>query len=134
MYAELLQQRGACTIQASNAREALRAALELQPDLVVTDVRLGEGASGLALTRYLKRRVTPPIPVIVLTAYLLPGATRTARRAGCDRFLSKPCMPEVLADAIRELLGQRATDTLPPPMVAAPKSHHVRASRASSPP
>jgi len=104
MYAELLQQRGAWTIQASNARDALRAAIELQPDVVVTDVSLGGRSSGLALTRYLKRHVTPQIPVIVLSGYLLPGTTRTARRAGCDRFLTKPCVPEVLADTIHELL------------------------------
>lgn len=105
MYAELLQQRGACTIQASNARDALRAAIELQPDVVVTDAGLGRGGSGLALTRFLKRYLTPRIPVIVLTGSLLPGATSTGRRAGCDRFLTKPCVPEVLVDAIRELLA-----------------------------
>jgi len=103
MYAELLQQKGACTIQASTARDALRAAIELHPDVVVTDVSLRGRGSGLALTRYLKRHLTPPIPVILLTCYLLPGATTKARRAGCDRFLAKPCVPDVL-DTIRELL------------------------------
>src|SRR5262249_4430946 len=91
MYAQWLQYLGATTIQASSVHDALRAAVELHPDIVVTGVGLAGRTSGLALTRYLKRpSVAHHLPVIVLTADISPEVSRLARQAGCDRFLTKP--------------------------------------------
>jgi hypothetical protein len=36
---------------------------------------------------------TQHIPIVVLIAHALPGTEKTARAAGCDAFLVKPCVP-----------------------------------------
>ena len=46
---------------------------------------------------------THDIPILALTA--VPGARETSRAAGCDAFLAKPCLPELVWWQIRELLG-----------------------------
>jgi CheY-like chemotaxis protein len=111
MYALWLQSLGAMTIQVSSARDAFRAAVELQPDVVVTDVRLAGRANGLALARCLKRHsTTRPVPVIVLSASVSPRLSALAQHAGCDLLLTKPCPPDVLSDTIRGLLPAGRTN------------------------
>lgn len=43
-------------------------------------------------------------PVIMVSAHAFPEVARRAMEAGCVRFLSKPCMPETLADTVREVI------------------------------
>jgi CheY-like chemotaxis protein len=48
------------------------------------------------------------IPVIALTGHALTGSEHTAREAGCDRFLTKPCAPAVLGQEIpQDAAGRR---------------------------
>ena len=101
MYAEWLRQQGCCTLQAENAADAYRMALELAPEVVVTDVRLVGGEDGLTLTRRLKEDShTKNVAVVVLSGYVFTTDDEAARRAGCDLVLHKPCLPDALAQAI----------------------------------
>ena len=47
---------------------------------------------------------TKAIPVIVLTACGWRSERDRARAAGCDVFLAKPCLPDLLVREIRRLL------------------------------
>jgi CheY-like chemotaxis protein len=108
MYAQWLQLRGDCTLQAGSAADGMRLALELHPDVVVTDARLPGSMDGLALTATLKHdHTTSALPVVVLTGSGFAHDSQDARRAGCDRLLPKPCLPEKLAQSIDELLRSR---------------------------
>ena len=51
---------------------------------------------------------TKRIPVIVLTARAWEGDRERALGCGCDLFLAKPCLPQVLTQAIRRLLTHGA--------------------------
>ena len=109
MYAEWFQQHGCCTLQAANARDAYRIALELQLDVVVTAIKLPGSLNGLDLTARLKsHNVTRRLPVLVLTGYVHGQGPDDAGRAGCDRFLTKPCSPEVLGESVDAVLRERA--------------------------
>jgi len=104
MYAEWLRQQGCCTLQAENAADAYRMAVELTPEVVVTDVRLVGGEDGLTLTRRLKQDShTRDVAVVVLSGYVFTTDDDAARRAGCDLVLHKPCLPDALGHAIDEL-------------------------------
>lgn len=60
----------------------------LRPDVVVMDLYM-PGLDGLRTTRCLKADPrTRPIPVILCTS---EAAEDSAREAGCDDFLRKPC-------------------------------------------
>jgi DNA-binding NarL/FixJ family response regulator len=90
--------------EAADGREAERLAQELQPDLVLMDVRM-PGEDGLAATRWIKSRL-PACRVIVLS--IEPTAEREALAAGADAFACKCESPErLLAQLAR--LGFRPT-------------------------
>ena len=55
MYAEWFRRKGYCTLQAATASDGLRLALELAPDVVVTDIKLPGAMDGLDLTETLKQ-------------------------------------------------------------------------------
>jgi two-component system, OmpR family, phosphate regulon response regulator PhoB len=110
MYAEWFRRKGYCTLQAATASDGLRLATELAPDIVVTDIKLPGSMDGLDLTETLKQdQSTRALPVVILTGCAFERDREQANRAGCDRFLTKPCLPEVLATSIEEVLsGQRS--------------------------
>ena len=63
---------------------------------------------GWEATRRLKSDPrTAQILVVALTGHALAGHQEGARRAGCDSFVTKPCLPDELVDEIRRLLAIR---------------------------
>lgn len=104
MYAQYLRFHGYEIAEADNGQEALKQAAALRPDVIVMDLSL-PGMDGWEATRRLKQEpLTRDIPVIALTGHALTGSEHTAREAGCDRFLTKPCAPAVLGQEIRKML------------------------------
>jgi two-component system, cell cycle response regulator DivK len=64
---------------------------------------------GWEATRRLKADLrTAGIPVVALTGHALAGISEGARKAGCDAFVTKPCLPEDLVKEIRRILGSPA--------------------------
>jgi CheY-like chemotaxis protein len=47
---------------------------------------------------------TKHIPVVALTGHALAGASEGARKAGCDSFVTKPCLPDDLVVEVRRML------------------------------
>jgi CheY-like chemotaxis protein len=110
MYAQYLRFHGYEIAEADNGQEALKQAAALLPDVIVMDLSL-PGMDGWEATRRLKQEpLTRDIPVIALTGHALTGSEHTAREAGCDRFLTKPCAPAVLGQEIRKMLPGAAPE------------------------
>jgi CheY-like chemotaxis protein len=42
---------------------------------------------------------------VALTGHALAGASEGARKAGCDSFVTKPCLPDDLVVEVRRMLG-----------------------------
>ena len=105
MYAEYLQFSGFRVAEARNGNEAVTQALSLRPDLILMDLSL-PGMDGWEATRVLKADDrTRHIPVVALTGHALAGASEGARKAGCDSFVTKPCLPDDLVVEVRRMLG-----------------------------
>jgi CheY-like chemotaxis protein len=104
MYAQFLTFSGFRVAEAANGKEALEKAAELMPDLVVMDLSLPV-MDGWEATRRLKNDArTRTIPVLALTGHALGRHSEGARDAGCDGFVTKPCLPEDLVTEIRRML------------------------------
>jgi len=104
MYAEYLKYSGFRVAEARNGLEALEIAQKLLPDVILMDLAL-PGMDGWEATRKLKSdERTRRIPVIAVTGHALSGHSDTARRAGCDAFVSKPCLPDALVAEVRKML------------------------------
>jgi CheY-like chemotaxis protein len=107
MYMQYLEFSGLRVAEAQNGHEALQQAFALLPDLIVMDLSL-PGLDGWEATRRLKAdKRTSRIPVIALTGHALAGHSKGAIEAGCDAFITKPCLPERLLEEIRKMLDSR---------------------------
>lgn len=90
---------------ASDGLEAVALVDELEPDVVLMDIRMPE-MDGVEATRqiFLPERATRrerPVRVVVLTTFNLDDRAATAIRHGASGFLLKGTTPVMLADAIR---------------------------------
>ena len=110
MYAEWLTQAGFTVKQAHNGLQALEQALDLVPDVVVTDLHI-PGIDGFELTRRLRLDPrTRNVPVVAVTGYAAFAADPArAQRAGCNTILEKPCSPDDLEAAVRALIATGAS-------------------------
>jgi CheY-like chemotaxis protein len=105
MYAEYLQYSGFRVAEAKNGNEAVAQARSLKPDLILMDLSL-PGMDGWEATRVLKAdEETRHIPIVALTGHALAGASEGARKAGCDSFVTKPCLPDDLVVEVRRMLN-----------------------------
>ena len=87
--------------EAGDGREALQQCRELEPDLVLMDIRM-PGVDGLEATR----RLGDSGPkVIVLTTFDTDEYVYEAIRAGASGFLLKSAPPEQLADGVRAVMA-----------------------------
>jgi two-component system, cell cycle response regulator DivK len=107
MYAQFLTFSGFRVAEAANGKAALEKAAKLLPDLVVMDLSLPV-MDGWEATRRLKSdERTRGIPVLALTGHALGRHSEGAKDAGCDGFVTKPCLPEDLLAEIRRMLEGR---------------------------
>jgi CheY-like chemotaxis protein len=109
LYAQYFLLSGFRVAEASNGAEAVEKALELTPDVILMDLSL-PGMDGWEATRRLKANgQTKHIPVVALTSHALAGFSDSAKKAGCDVFVTKPCLPDTLVDEVRRLLASPPT-------------------------
>ncbi len=105
IVAGTLRRDGYTVVEAGDGPEALDVALRLVPDLVLLDMTL-PGMDGVEVARQLK--ATPllaAIPVVALSALTQETMQQRALAAGCTRYLTKPCPPAALRDAIAQTLA-----------------------------
>lgn len=88
----------------ASALELLERANELEPGLVVTDVRM-PGMTGLELIEKLKQ-IGVPHPVIVLTGHADVSMAVEAMKAGVIDFIEKPFDDAALLSAVQRGLAQ----------------------------
>ena len=75
-----------------------------RPDMILLDRHLPDG-DGLDLARLLRREArTRSIPILLVTAGVLPADRAAAEEAGCDGFVAKPISMHALLDQMESLL------------------------------
>jgi two-component system, cell cycle response regulator DivK len=105
MYAAYLAFSGFRVAEATNGIEAIEKSVELLPDIILMDLALPK-MDGWEATRRLKLdERTKHIPIVALTGHALAGHAEGARQAGCDAFVTKPCLPDALVAEIQRMLG-----------------------------
>ena len=91
--------------EASNGVEAVEKAIELSPNIILMDLSM-PGMDGWEATRRLKADPrTQSIPIIALSGHALTGFQQSAQQAGCDAFVTKPCLPDALVAEVERLLA-----------------------------
>lgn len=97
----VLETDGAVTVvaEAASGEEALALAEHLSPDVVLCDLRLGRGMSGIDAARGL-RSLDPAPAVLILTTFDRDAEILGAIEAGAAGYLVKDVAPEVIIEAI----------------------------------
>jgi DNA-binding NarL/FixJ family response regulator len=110
---------------AADGEEALTLATELNPDVVLMDLRMPR-CDGVEATRRLREQA-PQVKVIVLTTYADDKSVLDALRAGARGYLTK----DASAEEIRRALEQVASDQV---AIDPAVQHHLVDAIAATPP
>lgn len=92
---------------ADDGEEALAIMHKVQPDLIITDLRMPV-IDGIQFVRTLRADVENPfstVPVIVATGHTEDRHVRACLAAGVDHFLAKPVTGQKLADRILRVIN-----------------------------
>ncbi|TNC11440.1 response regulator [Methylobacterium terricola] len=105
----ILERRGHRVTVVGDGAEAISAVQAGGHDLVLMDVQM-PGMDGLTATRHI-RELGPPLgrlPIVALTANVLPQQVAQFRAAGMDDHLGKPFRPEELLATVERWSAARA--------------------------
>jgi len=93
---------------AADAKQALAAARQCAPQLLLLDLDL-PGSNGIEALRALRRiDGLQDVPVIFLTAVAEPKILEELRMLGVQQILPKPFRPRVLVQAVARTLGRES--------------------------
>lgn len=88
----------------ASAEEAVQAAADDPPNIILMDIQL-PGMDGLEATRRLKQNpLTAKIPVVAITAHAMRGEEERVRAVGCEGYILKPINTRELAGTVRKFL------------------------------
>ena len=104
LFCDLLAAHGHEPEAVTDSRNALDAARNFSPDLVITDIQLPH-VSGLDLIRLIRKDETlARIPIMAVTAYSTSEDEERIRAAGAQAYVSKPISVVRFAEAVEKLL------------------------------
>ena len=90
LFCDLLAAHGHEPQAVTDSRQALEAARDFSPDLVITDIQLPH-VSGLDLIRMVREdEKLREVPIMAVTAYATAGDEERIRGAGAESYVTKP--------------------------------------------
>lgn len=123
---DMLEPAGLVVLEASDGGEALSRARSERPDLVLMDIRMPVMDGFTCRTAMHQDPALADIPVVALTASVMPGDAGRIRETGFDGFLQKPVSRQVLLEELARFLDHErddvaadddGSDSEPPPPV-----------------
>ncbi len=110
LFCDLLAAHGHEPEAVTDSRNALDAARNFSPDLVITDIQLPH-VSGLDLIRLIRKdEELARIPIMAVTAYSTSEDEERIRAAGAQAYVSKPISVVRFAETVEELLATSRSD------------------------
>ena len=103
---DTLQVKGYRTIEAGTGEEGVQLARDRQPALILMDIHL-PGITGEEAFHQLRADpVTRAVPVIAVTASVMPQDQKRIMAAGFDGFQGKPISVRELLETVRQVLDK----------------------------
>ncbi|NLI53884.1 MAG: response regulator [Clostridiales bacterium] len=97
-----------CVIDAENGEQGIELAKTKKPDLILMDIALGSGISGIDAFHAIRNApATCRIPIIALTASAMVQERSSILAHGFEAFVAKPIQLDELLKAIQEVLYDR---------------------------
>ena len=101
----VLEKKGHETFLAMNGREGVNAAIKQKPDLIIMDLAMPLMDGWIATEKIKQDPTTRDIPIIALTAHVLPADRARAFDAGASEYITKPINLRELAGIVEERLS-----------------------------
>ena len=125
LFCDLLAAHGHEPQAVTDSRQAMDAAHDFSPDLVITDIQLPH-VTGFDLIRMLRAdEQLSEVPIMAVTAYAARGDEERIREAGAQAYVSKPISVMRFAETVDQLLqsgaatgAENAVDESPGPTEA----------------
>ena len=105
LYALALTTMGFDVVTAQDGTDACRRAWEIDPDIIVTDLPVPQYDGWQFLQDLKQNPRTRDVPVIAVSGYVQPSLRERAIRDGFAAFFPKPCLPDELAEGLRQVLN-----------------------------
>ncbi len=97
-------------VVARNGKQAVEMAYEIKPELILMDIQMPEmdGIEVIKKIRVSSNSEISEVPIIALTALVMPGDREKCFNAGADEYLKKPVSLKNLVNNINEFLEKKA--------------------------
>jgi len=106
LYRACFDTSGYDTAEAGTGSQAIASAVEIVPDVLLTDYVLPD-VDGLTIAQRLKADSrTAGIRILMVTGFANPDVERRAAAAGIDRVLLKPCPPQTVMREVARLIAR----------------------------
>ena len=103
---DILRHNGHATVEAATGLDGVRLALEAPPDLILMDILLPDIDGIEALRRIREARALDAVPVVAVSASVMPDDHQKILRSGFDAFVTKPINVKSFVETVRRFLTE----------------------------
>jgi len=107
MLKQAMLMNGYSVVEATNGIEAVEAARQRRPDLVLIDLNMPE-MDGLKAIEEIRKIKGEQVPIVAITAFDTYGMKEAAIKVGCNEYLNKPLNISQLESLVRDYLTTSA--------------------------
>jgi two-component system, cell cycle response regulator DivK len=103
---DILRHMGHQTLEAMTGAEGIRLALEHRPDLVLMDIQLPDIDGITALRRIREDAALDAMPVLAVSASVMPDEQHKIVSSGFDAYITKPIVLRLFLESVQRFLAQ----------------------------
>ena len=103
---DILRHQGHQTLEAVTGEEGVRLAREHRPDLVLMDIQLPDIDGITALRRIRENTALDAMPVLAVSASVMPDEQHKIVASGFDAYITKPIVLRSFVETVQRFLAQ----------------------------
>jgi two-component system cell cycle response regulator DivK len=106
LFSDVLRAHGYNVLKTGDGIEALMLTRQHRPDLILMDIQLRGGVSGLEVVKWVKEDDDlKAIPIVAVTAAAMKDDKAKMLRGGCEGYLAKPVPLRRLLTVVEQFLS-----------------------------
>ena len=103
---DILRHQGHTTLEAPTGREGVRLATQARPDLVLMDIQLPDIDGITALQEIRRNAALDAVPVLAVSASVMPDEQQKVVSSGFDAFVTKPINLKQFREIVQRFLTE----------------------------
>ncbi|OGA02856.1 MAG: histidine kinase [Betaproteobacteria bacterium RIFCSPLOWO2_02_FULL_62_17] len=103
---DVLEMKGYTVLGASTGKEGVRLAIERKPDLILMDIQLPDIDGITALAQIRVDGAARKIPVLAVSASVMPEEKQKIAASGFDDYITKPLNMKTFVETVEKFIGK----------------------------